>query len=97
MSTTTSNATTAANAASFELNKEYSFSVKGFTYIKEWAFLVIDTFLGNQRIIIGSKSDFPMTEMFAMKQAASVAVTYKGVKNINGVDYHQFRLDCIEF
>ena len=81
----------------FEVDKEYSFSVKGFTYIKEFAFLVLDTFLGAQRIIIGSKSDFPMTEMFAMKQAASVSVTYKGVKNINGEDYHQFRLNCIEF
>ena len=82
---------------SFEVDKTYSFSVKGFTYIKEWAFLVLDTFLGSQRIIIGNKADFPMTEMFAMKQASSVSVTYKGTKNINGEDYHQFRLECIEF
>lgn len=92
---TTTNAADAAKT--FEANKEYSFSVKGFTYIREWAFIVISTFNGDQRILIGSKSDFPMTEMFAMKQATSVSVTFVGTKNLNGIDYNRFQLNCVEF
>ena len=80
----------------FETNKQYNFSVKGFTYLKDWAFIVFAADAANYKVIIGSKQQFPMSELMMLK-GNSVEVTYRGVKNINGIDYSQFSLDCIAF
>lgn len=84
--------TTAADAA-----KKFTVSVKGFTYIKEFAFLTVTIDGNTERVILGSKSDFPMSDLFQMKQADSVDLTQREDKIVNGVTYKQFRLESINF
>jgi hypothetical protein len=84
--------TTVANAP-----KNYSVAVKGFTYIKDWAFLTVSIENTIQRILIGTKSDFPMSEMFQLKQADSVELTERDPRTVNGVTYRNFRLESINF
>jgi len=84
--------TPAANAA-----KKFTVSVKGFTYIKEFAFLTVVIDGNTERVILGAKSDFPMSDLFQMKQADSVDLSQRDDKEINGVTYKQFRLESINF
>ena len=84
--------TTAADAA-----KKFTVSVKGFTYIKDFAFLTVTVDGNTERVILGSKSDFPMSDLFQMKQADSVDLTQREDKVVNGVTYKQFRLESINF
>ena len=88
MATTTS----AANAA-----KKFTVTVKGFTYIKEFAFLTVTVDGNTERVILGNKQDFPMSDLFQMKQADSVDLSEREPKEVNGQTYRQFRLESINF
>lgn len=86
--------TTVANAPNV---KKYNLSVKGFTYIKDWAFLTVNLDGETHRILIGTKQAFPMSEMFQLKQADSVDLTERDPRTVNGVEYRNFRLEGINF
>lgn len=78
----------------WESGKTYTFAAKGFRYNNSFAFLVIEVEGKNESVILGTKSEFPISEMMALK-GNSIELTYKGTKNVNGVDYTQLRLECI--
>jgi len=84
-----------SNAA--DAAKKFTVSVKGFTYIKEFAFLTVTIEGNTERVILGGKSDFPMSDLFQMKHAYSVDLSQRDDKVVNGVTYKQFRLESINF
>lgn len=71
--------------------------VKGFTYMRDYAAITVNIDDSVQKVIIGSKTDFPMTEMFQLKQAESVELEEREPKEVNGVKYRNFRLLSINF
>ena len=71
--------------------------VTGFTYIKDLAFVTFKKDDKINRIIIGNKSDFPMSELFMLKQAESITITPREPKTVNGVEYQNYRLESINF
>lgn len=82
----------AANAA-----KTFTKSVKGFTYIKDYAAITVDLEDSTQKIIIGDKLSFPMSDMMQLKQAESITFTERDTKTVNGITYRRFALDSINF
>lgn len=79
------------------MSKLFKVSVKGFTYLRDYAALTVSIDNTIQKVIIGTKSDFPMTEMFTLKQAGSVELEERESKEVNGVKYRNFRLLSINF
>jgi hypothetical protein len=78
-------------------NAPFNVSVKGFTYIKDYAALTIDISNKIERVIIGEKSAYPMSEMFMLKQADSITVLELAPKTVNGIEYKRFALQSINF
>lgn len=77
--------------------KSFTISVKGFTYKKDYAFLTVNIESTLQSVLIGTKEQFPMSEMFQLKQAESVTLTERDPRTVNGVEYRNFRLESINF
>lgn len=86
----------AANAA-LTVDTEYSMTVSGFTYIRDFAVIRGRVNGNNESCIIGDKLSFPMSDMFMLRQAGNIKVMYKGEKVVNGKTYNQFWLMEIGF
>ena len=86
-------ATNVANATP----KSFTKSVKGFTYIKDYAAITVDLDDTTQKVIIGDKLAFPMSDMMQLKQAESITFTERDTKIVNGVVYRRFSLESINF
>lgn len=81
----------AANAA-LTLGSEYKLLPTGFRYIKDYV-LICGTVKGTKvTAIFGDKSQFGIRDMLAIKEVPSVVVTYKGVKEVNGIEYQRFQV-----
>lgn len=99
------NTTTAANAASpattpvLTIGNDYTISVTGFTYVREYALIkgkVTET--GEScGVIIGDKMSFGMSDMFQLKNSNGIVARYTKDKIVNGVSYKQFSLQEILF
>ena len=87
---TTQNPTNVANAP-------INVSVQGFTYVKDYAALTVKIADKIERVIIGEKSQYPMSEMFMLKQADSVTIVELAPKSVNGIEYKRFALQSINF
>ena len=86
-------ATNAANAAT----KTFTKSVKGFTYIRDYEEITVELDGATQKVIIGDKLAFPMSDMMQLKQAESITFTEREPKTVNNVKYRRFTLDSINF
>ena len=82
----------AANAAT-----SFTKQVKGFTYVKDYACITVELDGKAEKIIIGDKMNFPMSDMFQLKSAESVSFTEREPKTVNGTTYRRFSLDSINF
>jgi hypothetical protein len=81
-----------------ELNKVYNGHIKGFRYNAEWAFVTISTDSdASASLIIGSKQDYPMSELIQLKQCSSIDYRYLGDKKVNDKDYPRLRIESINF
>ena len=78
-------------------NAPVNANVQGFTYIRDYAALTAKIGDKLERIIIGTKQDFPMSEMFMLKQAESITVLELAPKTVNGTEYKRFALQSINF
>ncbi len=78
-------------------NAPITVSVKGFTYVKDYAALTADINGKLERVIIGEKSAYPMSEMFMLKQAESITILELAPKTVNGTEYKRFALQSINF
>jgi hypothetical protein len=87
----------AANAAIFEENAIYNGKVTGFSYIGEYALIKANIEEKSVGAIIGTKKEFPMSEMFALKQAPSVNLQFVKTKKTDKGEYQQFWLTEICF
>lgn len=81
----------------YEEDKVYNGLIKGFRYTNDYAMVVITINDANASCILGTKSEFPIKDMMELKACGSVDVKYKGVKNVNGVDYPKFGIESINF
>ena len=77
--------------------KTFTKSVKGFTYIKDYACITVELDNATHKVIIGDKLNFPMSDMMQLKQAESITFTEREPKTVNGVVYRRFSLDSINF
>jgi hypothetical protein len=85
-----------ANASiSLVIGKEYTLSVTGFTYVRDYALIKGTIGIHKVGVIIGDKQNFGMRDMFALKEATGVSCVYTKDKEVNGVVYQQFRLNEI--
>ena len=75
----------------------FTVNVLGFTYIKDYAFITIKVDDKPEKVIIGLKSEFPMRDMFALKDADSITLVEKEPKTSNNVTYRRFKLESINF
>lgn len=71
-------------------------SIKGFTYIKDFAFLTVSHNGHNANIIIGAKADNPISELIQLKGLSAEFIS-KGTKEVNGTTYPMYQLQCIAF
>ena len=78
-------------AMAFDLDKEYTFSMRSFRYRNQWAFCTV-IFKGEpMEILIGAASDYQLPAMLQAKQfGGNVYGTFRGYHNHNGVDYPRF-------
>ena len=83
----------AANAA----NSTFTKTVKGFTYIKDYAAITVELDGKTEKVLIGEKQNFPMQDMFQLKTAESITFSEREPKTVNGVEYRRFSLDSINF
>ena len=78
-------------APSFEVEREYTFSMRSFRYRNQWAFCTVVYKDTSMEILIGAATDYPLPAMLQAKQfGGNVYGTYKGNHNHNGVDYPRF-------
>jgi hypothetical protein len=77
--------------------KSFTKSVKGFTYIKDYACITVELDGSTQKVIIGDKQNFGMSDMFQLKSAESITFVEKDPKTVNGVEYRRFSLESINF
>jgi hypothetical protein len=78
-------------------NAPVNVTVQGFTYIRDYAALTAKIQDKLERIIIGNKTEYPMSEMFLLKQADSITVLELAPKTVNGIEYKRFALQSINF
>ncbi len=78
-------------APGFDMEKEYTFSMRSFRYRNQWAFCTV-VFKGQpMEILIGQATDYSLPAMLQAKQfGGNVYGTFKGYHNHNGVDYPRF-------
>jgi hypothetical protein len=74
---------------------KFSVAIKGFTYIKDYAFVTVNINDETQRVILGTKQEFPMADLFSLKQSTGVDLIEWDDKTVNGNTYKQFRLESI--
>jgi hypothetical protein len=88
--------TTDVANATFTKDKSYNAVIKGFTYIKDYAFLTI--FFGghNHNVIIGAKHDNKISDLVQLK-GMSVEFTYLGEREVNGKSWPNLRMNCLSF
>lgn len=80
----------AADAAfTFVEDKDYDFKVVGFTFTKDWTFFVVETPNGKERILAGSRDEWPY-QLAREVKGNNIGATYRGVRNVEGKDYHRF-------
>ncbi len=81
------------------LNTEYTISITGFTYIKEFALIKGKVSENGESVgvIIGDKMSFGMADMFQLKQSNGIIAKYTKDKIVNGTTYKQFQLVEILF
>jgi hypothetical protein len=91
------NSSSSVANATFTVGSSYSIAVTGFTYIKDYAVIKGSCNSVSVSVIIGDKKSFPMSDMFMLKDSGGIKAIFKGIKNINGVDYRQFQLEEILF
>jgi len=78
-------------APAFDVDKEYTFSMRSFRYRNQWAFCTVTHNGENLEILIGQAVDYPLPAMLQAKQfGGNVYGTFKGYHNHNGVDYPRF-------
>ena len=102
MSTTTMNeipaavrksarAVEAKAAPDFDVEKEYTFSMRSFRYRNQWAFCTVTHQGESLEILIGQAQDYPLPAMLQAKQfGGNVYGTFKGYHEHNGVEYPRF-------
>ena len=76
-------------------NATFTKPVKGFTYVRDFAAITIELYGKLERVIIGSKDQFPMRDMFELKQAESVTIMEIDPRTVNGQTYRRFVLQSI--
>jgi hypothetical protein len=78
-------------APAFNVDQEYTFSMRSFRYRNQWAFCTV-TYKGEAlEILIGAAPDYPLPAMLQAKQfGGNVYGTFKGYHSHNGVDYPRF-------
>ena len=78
-------------APAFDVDKEYTFSMRSFRFRNGWAFCTV-TFNGvNLEILIGQSADYQLPAMLQAKQfGGNVCGTFKGYHEHNGVQYPRF-------
>ena len=86
-----------ANAPIFTANEVVTVNVTGFTYLKDYAVICGTAKDKPVKVIIGDKKSFGMQDMFMLKDSNGIKASYKGIKNVNGVDYDKFSLMEILF
>ena len=74
---------------------KFSVAIKGFTYIKDYAFVTVNINEETQRVILGTKQEFPMADLFSLKHSTGVDLVEWDDKTVNGVTYKNFRLESI--
>ncbi len=81
----------AKTAPAFDVDKEYTFSMRSFRFRNGWAFCTV-TFNGvNLEILIGQSADYQLPAMLQAKQfGGNVYGTFKGYHEHNGVEYPRF-------
>lgn len=89
MSTTTKS-TVVANAT-------FTKPVKGFTYVRDYAAITVDFDGKSEKIIIGSKAQFPISDMFQLKQAETITIREIEPRTVNEITYRRFVLESINF
>ena len=82
---------------SFELNKMYTGTIKGFRYNTDYAFVTVNVAGANTSLIIGKKTEFPIKDLMEIKQCSSIDFECTGTKNINGTDFPKLRVNSINF
>lgn len=76
---------------------ELTVSVKGFTFLKDYSAIVCSINGLNEKIILGTKKDFPISELMLLKDSPSVNIKQMPSKIVDGVTYKRFSLVCINF
>ena len=78
-------------APDFDVDKEYTFSMRSFRFRNGWAFCTVTHNGENMEILIGQSADYQLPAMLQAKQfGGNVYGTFKGYHNHNGVDYPRF-------
>ena len=70
--------------------------VKGFTFIKEYVFLVVLHNKKNEKIFFGKGDISSISNLMHLKDR-NIEFEFKGVKEVNGVSYNQWNMICIAF
>ena len=68
--------------------------VKGFTYIRECAFLVLDHNGVNFRVILGTKFEFPISDLMTIK-GHDLELSYQGIRKTSSGEYPNVYIECI--
>ncbi len=81
----------AKTAAAFDVEKEYTLTMRSFRYRNNWAFCTVPHNGENLEILIGQAADYQLPAMLQAKQfGGNVYGTFKGYHNHNGVEYPRF-------
>ncbi len=78
-------------APDFDVEKEYTFSMRSFRYRNQWAFCTVIHGGQSMEILIGQSSDYPLPAMLQAKQfGGNVYGVFKGYHEHNGIEYPRF-------
>jgi len=75
----------------FDVDTEYTFSMRSFRFRNGWAFCTVTYNGQNLEILIGQSADYQLPAMLQAKQfGGSVYGTFKGYHDHNGAEYPRF-------
>ena len=78
-------------APAFDVDTEYTFSMRSFRFRNGWAFCTVTHNGQNLEILIGQSADYQLPAMLQAKQfGGSVYGTFKGYHDHNGAEYPRF-------
>ncbi len=78
-------------APDFDVEKEYTFSMRSFRFRNGWAFCTVIHQGVSMEILIGQSSDYPLPAMLQAKQfGGNVYGVFKGYHEHNDVEYPRF-------